>query len=283
MDWTGGDNGTTERVKIFPQKNFALKVGLGREELQGICVMAESMAPPPPPPPDPSHPPSPPPPSSSRRREPSLTELTPADTGKLLSFTVQDFRKKFMRARDEILHKKLQKDVSSRHKQGLFPYGDPLNGDNFLAFFESQAKNGLAWREPWFLRSRVARKFDDDESVYIKVMQSLFLPLPELLEKRRVDGFKCPNPHCFLSAHGGYTDDKHDHLHDLVLHDPFGHFTVFGPGNKANVDVEKWSSDAFIHNEVMRYLGDEFKKIPGMSFIHEFKVPEKYGSQEIQS
>jgi len=32
---------STERVKIFPQKNFALEVGLGREELQGIlpfCV-----------------------------------------------------------------------------------------------------------------------------------------------------------------------------------------------------------------------------------------------------
>ena len=29
VDWTGGDNGTTERVKIFPQKFFALKVGLG--------------------------------------------------------------------------------------------------------------------------------------------------------------------------------------------------------------------------------------------------------------
>ena len=36
VDWTGGDNGTTERVKIFPQKFFALKVGLGQEELQGI-------------------------------------------------------------------------------------------------------------------------------------------------------------------------------------------------------------------------------------------------------
>ena len=27
---------STERVKIFPQNFFALKVGLGREELQGI-------------------------------------------------------------------------------------------------------------------------------------------------------------------------------------------------------------------------------------------------------
>jgi len=27
---------STERVKIFPQKIFALKVGLGQEELQGI-------------------------------------------------------------------------------------------------------------------------------------------------------------------------------------------------------------------------------------------------------
>jgi hypothetical protein len=26
-------------VKIFPQKNFALKVGLGQEELQGICTI----------------------------------------------------------------------------------------------------------------------------------------------------------------------------------------------------------------------------------------------------
>ena len=29
---------STERVKIFPQKFFALKVGLGREELQGVRV-----------------------------------------------------------------------------------------------------------------------------------------------------------------------------------------------------------------------------------------------------
>ena len=29
---------STERVKIFPQKFFALKVGLGREELQGIIL-----------------------------------------------------------------------------------------------------------------------------------------------------------------------------------------------------------------------------------------------------
>ena len=66
------------------------------------------------------------------------------------------------------------------------------------------------------------------------------------------------------------TDDKHGHSHALAIHDPFGHFTVFGSGNKANVDGEKWSSDTFIHNEVMRYLGDEFKKISGLSFIHEF-------------
>ena len=39
FQWTGpvGIMGTTERVKIFPQKFFALKVGLGREELQGIA------------------------------------------------------------------------------------------------------------------------------------------------------------------------------------------------------------------------------------------------------
>ena len=30
------ENSSSERVKIFPQKNFALEVGLGREELQGI-------------------------------------------------------------------------------------------------------------------------------------------------------------------------------------------------------------------------------------------------------
>jgi len=30
---------STERVKIFPQKFFALKVGLGREELQGILSL----------------------------------------------------------------------------------------------------------------------------------------------------------------------------------------------------------------------------------------------------
>ena len=32
---------STERVKIFPQKFFALKVGLGREELQGIVRFGE--------------------------------------------------------------------------------------------------------------------------------------------------------------------------------------------------------------------------------------------------
>ena len=30
---------STERVKIFPQKFFALEVGLGREELQGISYL----------------------------------------------------------------------------------------------------------------------------------------------------------------------------------------------------------------------------------------------------
>jgi len=30
-------------VKIFPQKNFALKVGLGREELQGYNVLAKNV------------------------------------------------------------------------------------------------------------------------------------------------------------------------------------------------------------------------------------------------
>ncbi|CAL6426024.1 unnamed protein product [Bathycoccus prasinos] len=141
-------------------------------------------------------------------------------------------------------------------------FGLLFNGDDFLAFFESQSKNGLAWVEHWFLRSPVARKFDDDESVYIKVMQSLFLPLPELLEKRLVQGLKCPNPNCLSSAHG--------EPHDFAIHDPYGHFTVFGSGNKANVAGEKWSSDTFIHNELMSYLGNEFKKIPGLSYTHEF-------------
>jgi hypothetical protein len=36
--WEGYIKQATERVKIFPQKNFALKVGLGREELQGISL-----------------------------------------------------------------------------------------------------------------------------------------------------------------------------------------------------------------------------------------------------
>ena len=52
------------------------------------------------------------------------------------------------------------------------------------------------------------------------------------------------------------------HLHDLGLHDPYGHFTVFRAGNKANVAGEKFSSDTYIHNELMRYLGDELKKDP---------------------
>jgi len=170
-----------------------------------------------------------------------------------------------MHMRDEIVHKKLQKDVSSLHKQGISPYGDSLNGEDFLAFFESQANNGLAWREHWFLRSRVARKFDDDESVYTKVIQSLFLPFPELLERR--SGLKCLNPNCLSSPHRG---DEHGQLHDLAIHDAYGHFTVFGTGNKANVAGEKLSSDTYIHNELMRYLGDEIKKIPGLCYTHEF-------------
>jgi hypothetical protein len=32
-------------VKIFPQKFFALKVGLGREELQGISVDKKKVSP----------------------------------------------------------------------------------------------------------------------------------------------------------------------------------------------------------------------------------------------
>jgi len=45
FQWTGpvGIMGTTERVKIFPQKFFALEVGLGREELQGINSYFHSM------------------------------------------------------------------------------------------------------------------------------------------------------------------------------------------------------------------------------------------------
>ena len=43
-----------------------------------------------------------------------------------------------------------------------------------------------------------------------------------------------------------------------------------GGGNKANVAGEKWSSNTFIHNELMSYLGNEFKKIPGLSYTHEF-------------
>ncbi len=66
----------------------------------------------------------------------------------------------------------------------------------------------------------------------------------------------------FLFAICGSTDVENGHLHDLALHDSYGHFTVFGAGNKANVAGEKFSSDTYIHNELMRYLGDELKKDP---------------------
>ncbi len=37
------------------------------------------------------------------------------------------------------------------------------NGDNFFAFLSSQVDNVIAWRDPWFLRSAIARQIDDGE------------------------------------------------------------------------------------------------------------------------
>ena len=200
--------------------------------------MAKSLASPPPPAPPP--PPSPPSPSSSpRRRKPSLKELTPKDHGQLLSFTVHDFRKKFMHMRDESVHKKLQEDVSSLHKQGILPYGDPRNVMISLPFLSRRPTtaspgvsigfSGLGWRA---------------SSTIMRASTS---------KSCRVCSCRFPS---LSSPHGG---DEYGHLHDLALHDSYGHFTVFGPGNKANVAGEKFSSDAYIHNELMRYLGDELK------------------------
>ena len=119
------------------------------------------------------------------------------------------------------------------------PYGDAQNGED-LAFFVSQVINCLSWREPLVFPVADSDKFDDEEIVYIKVMQSLYkLSIPVL---------QFPNPD-FLPIFSCQDSAAEDvNLHDQMLHDPYGHVTVFWVGNKANVAGEKFSSDAFIHN-----------------------------------
>ena len=84
-----------------------------------------------------------------------------------------------MHERDDVVLKKLREEVQALHDNGVSPYGNDQNGDDFLAFFESQVTYGLAWRHHWFLRSRVARKLDDDASVRIKVMQCSWLSMSQ--------------------------------------------------------------------------------------------------------
>ena len=100
----------------------------------------------------PSAPPPPPPPSSStssppQRKPPPLEKLIPKDTTQLMSFTLPKFREGVMHHLDEHALKELKREVKSRHDNAVAPYGDAQNGDNFLAFFNSQVDNGLAWRD----------------------------------------------------------------------------------------------------------------------------------------
>ena len=138
------------------------------------------------------------------------------------------------------------------------------NGDHFYEYLSSQVDNGISWLSPWFRRSKKARRIDDDRSVYVKVMQALFLTFPEILDKLSDPDYDCPNQYCL--DNGCCPSDG---PHKLSLHDPFGHFTLFGPGNKANVLGEKFSSDKFIYNTIMEYTADETKTVKGISFARE--------------
>ena len=102
-------------------------------------------------------------------------------------------------------------------------------------------------------------------------MQALFLPFPEILDKLSDPDYACPNPYCLDSG-----CCPSDGPHKLSLHDPFGHFTLFGPGNKANVLGEKYSSDKFVHNAIMEFVADETQKVKGLSFTCESSLTFRY-------
>ena len=192
--------------------------------------------------------------TESTEELPDLLALLPEDHHDLLQHTKHNFRKSFMHQRDEILKGRLKADVKKLHDAKKAPYGGGQNGDHFYEFLSSQVDNGISWLSPWFRRSTKARRIDDDKSVYVKVMQALFLPFPELVEKLNDPAYECPNPYCLDGA------CPSDASHKLSVHDPFGHFTLFGPGNKENVLGERYSSDKFIYNAVMEFVADRPKK-----------------------
>ena len=101
-------------------------------------------------------------------------------------------------------------------------------------------------------------------------MQALFLPFPELLVKLRDPAYECPNLHCF---DGGCPSKG---SHKLSIHDPFGHFTLFGRANKANVLDERYSSDTFVHNAIMEFVADETQKVKDVSFARESSLAFSY-------
>ena len=113
-------------------------------------------------------------------------------------------------------------------------------------FLSSQVDNGNSWLSRWFRRSMKARRIDD-RSVYVKVMQALFLLFPEIVDKSNDPAYECPNPYCLDGS------CPSDGSYKLSIHDPFGHFTLFGPGNKANVLGEEFSSDKFIRFSFIRF------------------------------
>ena len=118
--------------------------------------------------------------------------------------------------------------------------------------------------------STKARRIDDDRSVYVKVMRALFLPFPEIIDKLNDPTYECPNPYCLDSG------CPSEGSHKLSVHDPFGHFTLFVPANKANVLGEKFSSDKFVHNAIMEFVADETQKVKGVSFARESSLAFRY-------
>ena len=178
----------------------------------------------------------------------------------LNSETIYTWRHRFTTKFYEHVQLKLKTDVEAKSSLG----GESLyTSINFLKTFKSQLNNGLSWCSTQFLRSREARKIDDDELLQYKCMQALVLPFPELLEKLKMEPKAlCPNKHCF---HGGGTTQ-----HLLSLHCAYGHDWLYGACNKANVVGEKANSDTYIHNQAAEYIGSEIKKLSNMTFINEF-------------
>ena len=73
-----------------------------------------------------------------------LLALLPEDHHDLVLHTKHNFRKSFMRQRDEILRDRLKADVKEFHDAKKAPYGGGQNGEHFFEFLSSQDDNGIS-------------------------------------------------------------------------------------------------------------------------------------------